>query len=110
MSSNVKSWTSSALKFLFELKKTERLWHIPVLASLCTGIPLLIGLYYNKLNYGILSCTAGLVILYLPSTSVANRMITLLACSFGFMVSFAIGVIFSFNSVYIIAGFWTVCT
>ena len=97
MSGNVKSWTNNALKSLFELKKTERLWHIPVLASLCAGIPLLIGLYYNKLNYGILSCTAGLVILYLPSTSVANRMITLLACSFGFMVSFAIGVVFSFN-------------
>ncbi len=87
------------LKSLFELRKTERLWHIPLLASLCSGLPLLIGLYYHKLDYGILSCMAGLVILYLPSTSVANRMITLLACSFGFMISFAIGVVFSFNPV-----------
>lgn len=82
---------------LFELKKTERLWHIPVLASLCVGIPLLIGYFYNRLDYGILSCTAGLVILYLPAATVAKRMITLMACSFGFMVSFTIGIAFSFN-------------
>ncbi len=49
------------------------------------------------MSYGILGSTAGLVILYLPSTSVANRMITMLACSFGFMLSFAIGIIFSFH-------------
>lgn len=84
---------------LFQLKQTERLWHIPVLASLCSGIPLLIGLYLQHFNYGILSCTAGLVILYLPSANVAQRMITMLACSFGFMISFAIGIIFSFNPI-----------
>lgn len=84
---------------LFELKQTERLWHIPFLASLCSGIPLLIGLYFQNLGYGILASTAGLVILYLPLTNLAQRMITMLACSFGFMISFAIGVIFSFNPV-----------
>ena len=84
---------------LLELKQTERLWHIPLLASLCSGIPLLVGLYFQNLSYGILSCTAGLVILYLPSANLAERMITMLACSFGFMISFAIGIIFSFNPV-----------
>ena len=81
----------------FELKQTERLWHIPLLASLCAGIPLLAGLYFNHIEYGILGSTAGLVILYLPSTTIANRMITMLACSFGFMLSFTIGIIFSFS-------------
>lgn len=84
---------------LFELKQTERLWHIPLLASLCVGIPLVVGLYFGKIGYGILGSSAGLVILYLPSTAVANRMITLLACSFGLMLSFATGIIFSFNPV-----------
>ncbi|WP_242916415.1 FUSC family protein [Pontibacter liquoris] len=88
------------LKFyLFELRKTERLWHIPVLASLCVGVPLLIGYYFDRLNYGILASTGGLVILYLPTTTLANRMITLLACSFGFIFSYAIGISFSFNPV-----------
>lgn len=82
---------------LIAVKQTERLWHIPLLASLCAGIPLLAGLYFNQMSYGILGSTAGLVILYLPSTGVANRMITMLACSFGFMLSLAIGIIFSFH-------------
>lgn len=87
------------IRALFQLKQTERLWHIPVLASLCVGVPLLIGLYFNRLDYGLLSCSAGLVILYLPSTSVANRMVTLVNCSFGLMVSLAVGIGFSFNPV-----------
>ena len=97
MNDNLKILVVSEIKALFELKKTERLWHIPVLASLCVGIPLLVGYYFDRLDYGILSCLAGLVILYMPSTSVAHRMITLLGCSFGFMISFFIGVCFSFN-------------
>ncbi|WP_076669929.1 FUSC family protein [Pontibacter indicus] len=83
---------------LFELKKTERLWHIPVLASLCTGLPLLAGFASGRLDYGILGCIGGLVILYLPTnTTLVHRMITVISCSFGFMVSLAVGVTFSFN-------------
>lgn len=85
------------LKQLFQLKKTERLWHIPVLASLSTGIPLLIGFYTDRLDYGIQACIGGLVILYMPSTKLEHRMVTLLLCAFGFILSFAIGLAFSFN-------------
>ncbi|UYQ95178.1 FUSC family protein [Chitinophaga horti] len=85
------------IKTLFELKKTERLWHIPVLASLCVGIPMLAGWYFGRLDYGLLACMGGLVILYLNAGTVAERMITLVACSFGFMASYAIGISFSFN-------------
>jgi uncharacterized membrane protein YccC len=97
MKDNFKTLVFREAKSLFELKKTERLWHIPVLASLCVGLPLLIGYYFDRLDYGIVSCMAGLVILYLPTTTVARRMITLLTCSFGFMISFVIGLCFSFN-------------
>ena len=99
MFNKVKYYLSLQIKSLFELKQTERLWHIPLLASLCVGVPLFIGFFLNKMDYGILSCTAGLVILYLPSSTVAHRMITLVACSFGFMVSFTMGIAFSFNPV-----------
>ena len=99
MKDNFKTLVFREAKSLFELKKTERLWHFPVLASLCVGLPLLIGYYFNKLDYGILSCMGGLVILYLPTTTVARRMIMLLTCSFGFMISFVIGLCFSFNPI-----------
>ncbi|TDE53004.1 FUSC family protein [Flavobacterium sp. GT3P67] len=110
MNDNLKILFISEIKALFELKKTERLWHIPVLASLCVGIPLLIGYYFDRLDYGILSCIAGLVILYMPLTTVARRMITLLACSFGFMISFFIGVCFSFNPIVssVVLGFFAI--
>lgn len=99
MNGGIQQGIKREIKALFELKKTERLWHIPVLASLCVGLPLLAGLYFDKLSYGIQACTGGLVILYLPGGTVANRMITLLACSFGFMFSLAITLCFSFNPI-----------
>ncbi|KIC93021.1 FUSC family protein [Flavihumibacter solisilvae] len=87
------------LDSLFEVRQTERLWHIPLLASLCAGIPLAAGLYFGQLRYGILASTAALVILYLPASTVAHRMITMLACSFGILVCFTTGIIFSFNEI-----------
>lgn len=87
------------LKALFQLNKTERLWHIPLLAALCTGIPLLLGLYFNNFQAGLTACLAGSIILYMPSSSLDKRMITLLACAFGFMISLTVGICFSFNSI-----------
>ncbi|MDR0229616.1 MAG: FUSC family protein [Flavobacteriaceae bacterium] len=85
-------------KTLFKLKHSERLWHIPVLAMLATGLPLLTGWYFNNLSAGLLACLSGLVILYLPANiPIAQRMITMLVCSFGFMLAFTIGITFSFN-------------
>ncbi|MES2005165.1 MAG: FUSC family protein [Bacteroidota bacterium] len=98
MNKRIRYLVRREIRALFELKKTERLWHFPVLASLCVGIPLLIGLFFGKLNYAILSCTGGLVILYLPAAAPGKRMVTMLGCSLGFMLSLAIGLLFSFNA------------
>lgn len=46
------------LHALLELKKTKRLWHIPLLATLSVGVPLLTGLFLGRLNDGILACQA----------------------------------------------------
>ncbi len=98
MKTSLKQLIKEEFQYLFLIKKTERVWHIPLLASLCTGIPLLVGLYFNNLQSGILACIAGLVILYLPSKlTLSSRMLTLLVCSFGFLISFTIGICFSFN-------------
>jgi hypothetical protein len=98
---NEKNSLSSLVKdeflSLLTIKQTDRLWHIPLLASLCSGIPLLVGYFLDKLQYGILASLAGLVILYLPTGSLINRMTVLMACSFGIMMSFTIGLCFSFN-------------
>jgi hypothetical protein len=83
---------------LVEFKKTDRTWHLPVLAGLCVGIPVLIGYYTGHLVDGKLASMAGLVILYMQvQQQMANQLIKLMACSFGLMVSFAIGSIASFH-------------
>ena len=88
-------------KALFHFNDSRRLWHIPLLAGLCVGLPLFVGYFSDHMGDAMFASMAGLVILYLPSTSLANRMITLLACSFGFMFSFMIGTLVSFSPYYL---------
>lgn len=84
-------------KFLV-LKDNNRPWHVPIVGALCVGLPLFIGLYFNNLNIGLSATLGGLVILYYqPTESLAKSMLTLLVCSFGFLISLVIGLTFSFN-------------
>ncbi len=85
------------LKQLFELRKTDRKWHLPVVAGLCVGLPVLAGYFTGHLQDGKLASLAALVILYIQSQSLVNRMIILMACSFGILVSFSVGILFGFN-------------
>ncbi|GEO06327.1 hypothetical protein AAE02nite_39910 [Adhaeribacter aerolatus] len=85
------------LKQLLEFKQTDRKWHFGVLAGLSVGIPLLAGYYTGNMPAVKLASLAGLVILYIHSQNLAHRMITLMACSFGIMVSFSVGIFFGFN-------------
>lgn len=89
----------SEFKELVALKQSARSWHVPFLASLCIGIPLLVGYFISNIQYGSLGSLAGLVILYMPEAPFTNRMITLMACSFGLIMSFFIGLVFSFNPI-----------
>lgn len=88
---------------LLALNETTRPWHIPLLASFCVGIPALVGTYSGHLDLGILGCVGALVILYMPRTSIAHRMMTLAVCSFGFSACFTLGIATSFNA-YLSAG------
>jgi hypothetical protein len=85
------------LRQLFEFKQTDRQWHLPVIAGLCVGIPVIAGYFTDQMQDGKLASMAALVILYIQSQHIARRMIILMACSFGIMVSFAVGIVFGFN-------------
>jgi hypothetical protein len=85
------------LKQLLEFKQSDRTWHIPVLAGLSVGIPILAGYFSETMQGGKLASMSGLVILYIHSFRIANRLIILMTCSFGLMISFAVGSLFSFN-------------
>ena len=86
------------LESLLTLQNSTRKWQIPFLSGICVGIPLLTGLYFNNLSYGLIASLSGMIILYIPeSGSTTKRTITILVCSFGFMTSFAVAQLFSFN-------------
>lgn len=82
---------------IFAFRKSERHWHIPILAALSVGLPLFIGYILDNLPNGILASTSGLLILYISFTAIANRMIYLMICSFVFILSYFIGLVGSFN-------------
>lgn len=84
-------------KELFKFNSTDRAWHLPVLAGLCVGLPLLIGFQFDDMEAGKLASIGALVILHIQSNQIINRMMILMTCGFAFIFSFAIGVIFSFN-------------
>lgn len=89
----VKMW-----KQLFVFNTTDRAWHLPVTAGLCVAIPLLLGLSFNDIEAGKLASIGALVILHTQSNRLVNRMMILMVCGFGFIFSFAIGVVFSFSA------------
>lgn len=47
---------------------TRRRWQMPVAAALATGLPILVGAYFGRLDYGLVSSLGGLAFLYLPDT------------------------------------------
>ncbi|MBN8860233.1 MAG: FUSC family protein [Sphingobacteriales bacterium] len=84
-------------KQLFKFNKTDRAWHLPVVAGFSIAVPLLLGLLYNNIEAGKLASIGALVILYIQSNRLVNRMMILMVCGFGFIFSFAVGVVFSFS-------------
>jgi hypothetical protein len=97
MQTSFKDLLQTELKSLVELKHSERPWHMPLIAAFCASIALFSGLYLGQLSNGLLVCLGGHVILYMPSLPLTNRMITMIVCSFGMVLSFTVGIAFSFN-------------
>lgn len=83
----------------FKFNKTNRQWHLPIVAGLSVGIPMILGWYTNNIEAGKLGSLAGLSILYIQSDKLIERMILLMTCCFGIMISFTIGLFFSFSPI-----------
>lgn len=99
MQNELKQFITTESKTIFKFKPIQRLWHIPVLAGISVALPMFVGILFGNPKNGFIAGCTGLLILYLPfhSQSFAKRMVTILACAFGFMISYAIGIVFSFN-------------
>lgn len=80
-------------RLMVQLNSTQRPWHFPLLASLCTGLPVLLGAYFGHVDKGVLGALGGMVILYMPLSSMAYRMVTLVVCAFGFAVCYTLAIL-----------------
>ncbi len=83
-------------RYLVEIKSSDRHWFMPFCAALATGAPLFIGVYFDHLNYGLVSSLGGIVFLYTPATPLHHRMVALMACGFGMSTCYALGVMAHF--------------
>jgi uncharacterized membrane protein YccC len=83
-------------RHLTTIQASDRQWQMPFAAALASGLPLLVGAYFNRLDYGLVSSVGGLVFLYLPSTPLYHRMISVMACAFGLAACYALGLMSHF--------------
>lgn len=87
---------STEVRELSTIKRSDRRWQMPVAAALASGLPLCVGAWFNRLDYGLVSALGGMVFLYLPTTALYHRMLLLMAASFAMTASYALGAISQF--------------
>lgn len=81
---------------LISLTPSDRRWPMPFCAGLATGIPLLIGAWFEHMEYGLAASLGGLVFLYSPHTAMSHRMVQLMACGFGMSACYTVGLMTHF--------------
>ena len=87
----LKARIGNELQHLTRFDSSDRRWQMPLAAALSSGLPLLIGAYFNHLAFGLVSSLGGLVFLYMPPTPMHHRMIATMACAFGMTACYALG-------------------
>ncbi len=84
------------LRQLAAFNASDRRWQMPFCAALASGLPLLIGAWFDRFDYGLISSMGGLVFLYAPNTPLYHRMVSLMACAFGMSACYALGLMSHF--------------
>ncbi|MBN8442169.1 MAG: FUSC family protein [Thauera sp.] len=91
-----KALVRAELRHLTTITPSNRRWQMPAAAALASGLPLLIGAWFGRLDYGLISSLGGLAFLYLPNTPLSHRMVWMMACAFGLAACYALGVMSHF--------------
>jgi len=92
-------WRARAVaewRHLVAVNPSARPWQMPVAAALAAGLPLMVGAWFGHMDFGLVSSLGGLVFLFLPNTALHHRMVTLMACSFGMIACYTLGVMAHF--------------
>lgn len=86
----------SEVRHLATFSASDRRWPMPFCAALAMGLPLLVGAYFDHLDYGLVSSMGGLTFLYMPATPLSHRMVALMASAFGLCACYILGVMTHF--------------
>lgn len=78
-------------RHLTTIHPSDRRWQMPLTATLCSGLPLMVSVYFDHLDYGLVASLGGLAFLYLPDTPMYHRMVALMTCAFGMTACYALG-------------------
>jgi len=81
---------------LTTIHASDRPWQMPFAAALASGLPLLIGAWFDHLEYGLISSLGGMTFIYLPATPLHHRMVSIMAVGFGMIACYAFGLIAHF--------------
>lgn len=93
------SWTrlrallDAELRELTRINASDRLWQMPMAAALAMGLPLLAGVHFDRMDLGLVGSLGGLVFLYVMHTPLHHRMVALMACAFGMVACYTLGVL-----------------
>ena len=81
---------------LVTIAPSDRPWQMPFAAARASGLPLVVGAVFGRLDYGLVSSLAGLTFVYLPRTPLHHRMSWVMGCGFGMIACFTFGVLSHF--------------
>jgi len=91
-----KALLQAEMQHLLAFNRSDRRWPMPFCAALANGLPLLIGAWFDHLDYGLVSSLGGLVFLYTPNTPLSHRLVSLMASAFGMSACYALGLMCHF--------------
>jgi hypothetical protein len=91
--SRLRAVLADELRHLTTVNASDRLWLLPPVAALATGLPLLIGAYLHQMGHALVASLGSMVFLYLPQTSLSHRMVTMMTCAFGVAACYGLGVL-----------------
>lgn len=78
---------------LWTISSSTRPWQMALAAACATGIPLVVGAYFNVLSFGLFASLGGLCFVYAPNTELYHRMAVLMACAFGMTACYTLGLL-----------------
>ena len=90
----LKSLINGELEHLLNIKRSQRPWHVPIIAAIAISFPVFVGAYFDALSSGLKASLGAMVILNLPLVGkLPYRLVTLMAWGFAMSLCFAFGLI-----------------